>query len=240
MPIIKSSNMPTSVIPFSMRDIEQYARSLIVKSREQAEALLAGAQEEANAIKQAAHADGYSEGREAGLVAGTEEGHKAGHAQALSENKASLTNVVKSLTTAMKEINDHRRRLETEALTEVVTLATAIARRVTKRQGLLDADVLQSNIAEILKMVVHANDLRIAVHPSQRATLLTELPRLQLTWPVLAHAELIDDVTLAPGGCKVFTRGGLVNADLDLQLDRVIDELLPKRLDVPSEVSATT
>jgi flagellar biosynthesis/type III secretory pathway protein FliH len=53
------------------------------------------------------------------------------------------------------------------------------------------------------------------------------LPLLRLEWPSLRHVELVEDATLSPGGCRVFTRGGRIDADLDEQLDRVIDELLP-------------
>ena len=41
------------------------------------------------------------------------------------------------------------------------------------------------------------------------------------------HVELTDDATLAPGGCRIYTRGGRVDAALDEQLDRVIADLLP-------------
>jgi flagellar biosynthesis/type III secretory pathway protein FliH len=53
------------------------------------------------------------------------------------------------------------------------------------------------------------------------------LPQLKLAWPTLSHVELIDDATLAPGGCRICTARGQVDAALDAQLDRVVADLLP-------------
>ena len=78
------------------------------------------------------------------------------------------------------------------------------------------------------KLVVKAADVRIAIHPSQRKTLDAALPRLALQWPSLSHVQIIEDPSIAPGGCRVFTEHGQVNADLDAQLDRIAGELLPQ------------
>jgi flagellar assembly protein FliH len=112
-------------------------------------------------------------------------------------------------------------------LREVVALAVAIARRVTKRQGLVDPEVLTENLREAMKLVAHAADVRIAVHPQQKVVLESVLPQLRLSWPDLKHVELVEDSALSPGGCRIFTARGTVDADLDGQLDRVVNDLLP-------------
>jgi flagellar assembly protein FliH len=109
----------------------------------------------------------------------------------------------------------------------VVKLAIAIARRVTKRQGQADPQVLMANLVEAMKLVVHAADVRIAVHPSQQQTLADELPRLRLAWPRLQHVDLVEDASLSPGGCRILTHQAQVDADLDVQLDRVVADLFP-------------
>jgi flagellar biosynthesis/type III secretory pathway protein FliH len=78
-----------------------------------------------------------------------------------------------------------------------------------------------------MKLVVHAADLRIAVNPTQRETLAGALPRLSLQWPALAHVELLDDASIAPGGCRLYTRQGSVDADLDVQLRNIAADLVP-------------
>ena len=41
------------------------------------------------------------------------------------------------------------------------------------------------------------------------------------------HAEIVGDESILPGGCRVFTSHGHVDADLKTQLDRVTVKLLP-------------
>ena len=74
---------------------------------------------------------------------------------------------------------------------------------------------------------MNACDVRIAIHPKQRETFLAALPQLKLQWPALEHVELIEDLTVSPGGCRILTRGGEVDADLDRQIDRIAADLLP-------------
>ena len=107
-------------------------------------------------------------------------------------------------------------------------LSVSIARKVTKLQGQKDPAVVSANVDAAARMVVRATDVRLSLHPSQRQTLLAELPALKTQWPALAHVELVDDPTLAPGGCRIRTRGGLIDADLDAQIDRIALELLPE------------
>jgi len=39
---------------------------------------------------------------------------------------------------------------------------------------------------------------------------------------------LIADGTLTPGGCRIFSGGGQIDGDLDLQLTRIAQELIPQ------------
>jgi flagellar biosynthesis/type III secretory pathway protein FliH len=227
MGLIKSANVPAAAATFSMRDIENHAKSILLRARQQAEALLVEAQQEAEALRVQANAEGREQGRREGLAQGKQEGARAGAAQALAEHKAQLTAAFTALAAAAAQLDASRRELEADGLKEVVTLATAIARRVTKRQGLIEPAVLAANLNEAMKLVAHAADVRVAVHPAQKKVLDETLPALRLAWPGLRHVEMTGDPAVAPGGCRIFTARGHVDADLDAQLDRVVADLLP-------------
>lgn len=227
MGLIKSGDAPASLTPFSMADIERQAKLIVLRARQQGDQLLAGARTEAEALKRNATVVGQAEGRRQGLSQGLEEGARAGQKQALEEHRAQLRQAFEALTAAVNEIEQHRADLASSALTEVVQLALAIARRVTKRQGMIEPDVLSANLREAMKLVVAKIGLRVAIHPSQRHTLDGALPQLQLEWPALAHVRVVEDATITPGGCRVLGENGQVDADLQTQLDRVAAELLP-------------
>lgn len=227
MPLIKSINAPSTTSPFSLADVERSAKMTLLRARQQAEQLLAAAQAEGETLKLEAHAQGLAEGRKEGMAQGLDQGRQAGQQQALNEHRAQLTQAIAALNKAATTLDTGRADLEATALTEVVKLSIAIARRVTKRQGLLDPEVLTGNLTEAMKLVIQSTDVRVAIHPSQRSTLDAALGQLRLQWPNLAHVKVIEEQTLEPGGCRVFTEQGQVGADLAGQLDRIAAELLP-------------
>lgn len=227
MPLIKSPNAPLAATPFTLADVERAAKTTLLRARQQAEQLLAVAQAEGEALKLEAHAQGVAEGHKEGLAQGLEQGRQAGQQQALNEHRAQLQQAVASLNKAAATLDASRMDLEASALTEVVKLAVSIARRVTKRQGLLDPQVLTSNLTEAMKLLIQSTDVRVAIHPSQRATLDGAMPQLRLQWPNLVHVKVIEDASLAPGSCRVFTEQGELDAEISGQLDRIAAELLP-------------
>src|SRR5437763_6516623 len=98
MAVIKSINAPTALAPFSMKDIEEQARAILLRARSRAEQLIAEAQTQGEIIKAKAHAVGMADGRNAGLGQGTEEGRKSGHELALSEHRTKFSQLIASLT----------------------------------------------------------------------------------------------------------------------------------------------
>lgn len=217
MGLIKSPHPLQSRTAFSLKDIEAEAALLLAQARQEAEE-----------IRLAAHATGLAQGRQDGLAQGLAEGKQAGRDQALAEARERLTQLVQSLAQTAAALDAGRRQLEAQGLTEVIALAATIARRVTKRQGIVDPQVLLANLGEAMKLAVSSADIRIGLHPSQIALLQSALPDFLKTWPHLQHVELIEDAAIAPGGCRIFTCHGQVDADLNTQLDRVIDALCVK------------
>ena len=237
MAVIKSANTPSQARPFSMADIENHARGMLLRARKQAEELLAAAQGDAEAMWQRAKAEGFAEGKQEGVLKGREEGLKLGKDQAYKEQSAQLTGLVGTLTTLTTELNHHRLALESHGVEDVIHLAIAIAERVTKQRGVLDPAVAVANVTEALKLVSHASDVRIAVHPSQKLALEQALPVLRMHWPQLQHVQLLEDEALAPGGCRLYTMQGQVDGDLDEQLRRIVADLLPSNDQSQSEQS---
>jgi flagellar assembly protein FliH len=226
--LVKASAVPAGLSTFSMRDVEEQARAVLLRARQGAERLLAEAQREAAALRERAVAEGMVEGRREGIARGIEEGRNMGRQQAIEEFRLQFTQAVGALTEAMTDLEAGRGELEAAALEEVVALSVAVARRVTKRQGQVDPAVLTENLREAMKLVVHGADVKVAIHPSQRAALEVALPALRLEVPRLGHVELTDDPSVEPGGCRVYAGGGQIDATLDEQLDRVVIDLLPE------------
>ena len=228
MGVIKA-NVPAALrtTPYTMADIEAQARAMIARAKQEAEKILADARVLGEEIKRKAHSRGLAGGYDDGVTQGVEEGGKLGHAQALEEYRARFTQVVEALSAATTQIEERRRELDSDALRDVIGLSVRIAERVTKRQGMYDPEIVLGNVRECLQLIVGAHDLRIAIHPDQKSLLADSLPRLKMEMPSLQHVELTEDESISPGGCRIFTRQGQIDADLDTQLNRIASELIP-------------
>lgn len=233
MGLIKSTNAPSQARPFSMADIEAHAKEMLLKAREQADKLLAAAQVEAERLKKEAHAQAKVTGHKEGLAAGKSEGHTAGKAAALDAHKKQLTELTTTVTTMIKELDASRKELISAAQAEALHLAIAIARRATRLAGESDPCVLVNNAVEAVRLAVSKADIKIAVHPSQQSVMEDLLPKLKLAWPQMQHVEVMSDVSLSPGGCRVRTASGTIDADLDVQINRIAAELLPGLVTTP-------
>ncbi len=205
---------------FCVRDAEEEAKRTVEAAVVQAQTVTA-----------AARADGFEEGRQQGYNAGKREGYTEGYTagaeQALAEHQAQLAAAFQALSQAAARFDEACERFKTEALADCAELALAVARRVTKRQAQLDPQVLAANLEQALKMVIGCTRLRIAFHPDDRATITQVLERLRFSNAAAESAHVLEDSSVARGGCRIDTEHGAVDADLDAQLDRLIDQLMP-------------
>jgi flagellar assembly protein FliH len=225
MAVIKSTQPPQVLTPFTIHDMETQAQAMMDRARRAASLLLREAQRQGEELRSAAKAEGFTLGKKEGVAAGLIEGRKSGHEAALAEIRPKLTQTWNALTAAVDQLEASRIDLESAGITEVVNLAAAIARRVTKLQASIDPQVLIENLKEAMKIAVRAADVHVMIHPAQRQVLNEELPKLKMHWPQVKHVELIDDESVGLGGCRIMTRHGEVDAGIDEQLDRVIADL---------------
>ena len=210
-----------------MSDIARQGAAVVARARKQADAMLAAAQVAAEELKLLAREEGLIEGKQIGFANGKEQGRTAGREEALAESREQLTGIVKVLSEAAQEMDSRRHAFEAGVLKEVVDLALKIASRVSKQQGRMDPLVLEKNLGASLKLVIGMHKLRIVIHPSQMRILCEALPRLKLEFPTLEHVEMVEDDSIAPGGCRLLTRQGVIDATLDEQLNRIGSELFP-------------
>ncbi len=227
MGVIKANNATqqtaSQVVRLSLRDIEAEAQALIDRANQEAERILADAQRRAGEIE----AEAQAKHREEAWNQGHADGAEQGRSESIERYEEEIREAVSSLLSAAEAIDLSRAQLEHQALDDVVRLALAIAQRITKRQSMVDPGVLKENLREVMNLLVHRDDVRIAIHPAQRATLDELLPMLKIQWPTLLHVEITEDAALLPGGCRVTAGQGSIDADIQGQLDRIAAELIP-------------
>lgn len=227
VPVLKANIAAPAYVAFSTSDFEQEAAALLDEAKRRAEATLGRAQEQGAAARDTGFDIGVAEGRELGYREGFAQGMEAGREQAYDASAATVTDLLLTLETILQTFDAAREELTARATTEVTPLAIAIAARVCKRAGQFDANVCAENAAAALRLVIRAHDVKLYVNPQDAQHMRSLLPALARRFPAMGHVELCEDAALAPGGCRVHTAGGLVDADLQTQLDRIAADLVP-------------
>ncbi len=143
MAFIKSQAAPHTA-PFQWRDIEAEARQLIEDAKQRSEAILQQARVAAETLTEAARADGYRRGHAEGLADGSEQGCRL----AVDAHGGQLESAIAALHDAAEKLTEAKQQVRADATREMVDLAIAIAQRVTKRQAMLDPEVLFANVRE--------------------------------------------------------------------------------------------
>jgi flagellar assembly protein FliH len=216
MSVIRPGSAATRPVFLSIRDAEEEARQIVSSAKERAAS-------EANA----AHAQSLEQGKREGYVAGFEQGRRQGEAAALEEMRERLSAAAAALADAAERFEAAQTQLQQVLPRDCAELAMAVARRIIKREAEIHPDVLAENLRHAVQLVAGASRLRIAFHPDDRAALDAALTELRASLPAIDGATVVEDASVSRGGCRVYTDTGMVDADLDNQLDRLIQQLIP-------------
>lgn len=237
--ILKPADDGTSVSAiqvFDLRPVRDRAREIVT----QAEQTLADARREAEAIREAAKADGFEQGRT--------EGREVGRKEGIEEGLARAGELVTTLTAMTDAIDNHRAALVADAEGHLAALAVAVAERIVKARVEADPAVVTRTVAEALALTADADRVRITAAPDDIETIRAFLPALgaradspstdvaqpppagksaQAGAPVPQgrHVTLAADPGITRGGCVVTTAGGEVDARIETQLDRLQRQL---------------
>ncbi|MGB9919143.1 MAG: FliH/SctL family protein [Moorellales bacterium] len=186
----------------------------------EAEAQLARAREEAEALLRRAEARKAEIERTA-----FEQGYRKGYAQALEEARREAEALRSQARAVLEEARRRREEMIAAAEPEVVELALEVARQVVHRQLAVEPQTVVSVVREALRRLRGRRQLVICLNPEDVATVRAELARLQEEIGTDASLHLLVDPEISPGGCRVESEAGQVDATLEGQLYRLGEAL---------------
>lgn len=165
--------------------------------------------EEAHA---AGHAEGYAAGHAAGVDAGRSEGYAEGKAVVEAE-AARLRTLADNLDQALSD-------LDTEVAEELLALSIEIARQVLQHTLAAHPDGVVDTVRAALAQIPQTH-AQIRLHPDDLALVREHLGEH------IGHGghRLIDDHSIARGGCKVEAAGAQIDATLETRWRRVLETL---------------
>ena len=213
--VIKAAdrNRAGAGVAFNFDDVRTNAEAYLAKVREQAVELIVAAQRESAAIRQRAEA------------AGRQAAEQAADAQLDQKLAEQMTTVLPALQAAVHEISQSRPGWLAHWEQRAVHLACAIAGRVIRREIANEPTVTLHLVREALELSSGRADVRILLNPTDHAALRDQVATIAAEVSRLAPAEVLADVSIAPGGCRVETCHGSIDQQFEAQLARIEEEL---------------
>jgi flagellar assembly protein FliH len=230
MPVVKNQQaapMIKEAIVLDLGDIGRQAARMRLAAEAKASQVVEEAQREAQQLVSQAAERGYQEGHAKGHAKGIEEGRKKGHAEALAAGADRLAKLQQAWSDVASQWESQRKDMAREANQAVLHFALAVAERVVHRVLEVDRSVIVDQVANALSHVLRPMDPCVKINPTDRPLVEEAMPQLIREFTQFEHVQLIDDESVSPGGCVVATGQGLIDAQIETQLERIVEMMLP-------------
>ena len=217
--IIKATdhNSATQAVAFNFDDMATQADRYLAKVRADAAQIVARAHRQAQQEAVAIRSEAEAEGRRAGQAA-VEETVKR-------ELGQQLATLLPALGQAIAEIRHAKQAWLTHWEQSAVHVAAAIARRLVRRELSRSPEIAMVLVREALELAAGSSHVRLHLSPIDCDALQPRLDALLQELAGLGRPEVVADPQIEPGGCRVETRFGTIDQQLETQLARIEEEL---------------
>lgn len=106
-----------------------------------------------------------------------------------------------------------------------IDLAVQIAERIVRREVAQRPEVTVEWAREALAMVAGGSEVVVRLNPTDHANLADSVETVASTFTKIARAEVVADESVQPGGCVVETEHGVIDAQVETQIARMLEEL---------------
>lgn len=213
--IIKAPRGPATAsgVAFNFDDLTRQAEGYLETIRGQAAEIVRQAQQQAILIRDAAAKQGREDARRAAV------------AELGVELERQLGTLLPALRQAVERIEQSRQEFLSQWERATVRLATAIAARVIRRELIRQPDIPLALIREALELAAGSTSVRLCLNPADHAALAHQAQRLISEMSQMGGAEIVADPSITAGGCRVETRHGAIDQQIESQLARIEEEL---------------
>ncbi|MFT5424228.1 MAG: flagellar assembly protein FliH [Phycisphaerales bacterium] len=209
-------------------DLSRRAEHLRREAQAHAQRVLEHAAVERMKLVEGGREQGHADGFAAGQAEGLEEGRASGRAEVLAQLGPQIESLLVAWGEALGQFEDARDTMLSEARQDVVRLALTLAEKVTHRMVEVDHTIVGDQLEQVLGLLTRPTRLRVLVHPDDEPAVRDAMPTLLDRFENATHAEITHDPALLRG--SVIARsdtGGVLDASITTQLDRLVLEILP-------------
>lgn len=217
------------------KSIEAEASNTIRMAKEAANSTTQAAKAEAEAIRQTALAEqqairekAYNDGQKEGYSVGEAKGISAGEQAAAEEIKFDWNNLMKESEMLVNELQSSRMGIIKSSEEEILKLAIAFAKTIIKTEPLIQPEIVLNNISEAINKVAEVD--KIVMRVNMRDKSMCEDHKNKFLSRLSSVSELIitEDPNLSPGGIKIETSVGTIDASIEAQTRELEKALIEK------------
>jgi flagellar biosynthesis/type III secretory pathway protein FliH len=220
--VIKVNEMSTpgrtKAVVLDLRDLAAEAREIILDSRKEAAAIVAGAKTQAAEIKaqaaQAGQAEGFARGMAQGIAQGAAQAHADAKAQ-LQAQTAELVELAKAIVAQLAAAKDqalaHMRQ-------DMLNLSLQLASKIVGQIAVSDIGAARANLEKVLQLCSGGGEIVLKVNPGQLRRLQAHCDELTEALAVQGSVRLLPDESVGPGGVKLISGSGEIDATIETQL----------------------
>jgi flagellar biosynthesis/type III secretory pathway protein FliH len=208
-----ASGSDVQAIAFSFADMRGRANDYLEIVRAEAAKIVQQAHREAERIRRQAEAAG----RKAAEVA----------VDRMLEEKIAkrMDTLLPALERTAAQLDDAKGELLRQWEAAAIRVATAIAQRIIHRELAREPVIALDIIAETLRLAAGAGEISVQVNASDYEHLGDQIDRLAGTICHVAPAQIVADPEISPGGCRVTTKFGSIDQQIETQLRRIEEDL---------------
>ena len=188
--------------------------------RGQADDYLRTVQQEAAKIVQQSHQQAEQIRRQAEVA-----GRKAAEAAVDQKVAQRMDAALPALEQLVLQLNDAKGELQRHWERAAVKVATAIAERIIRREVASQPQITLDWIAETLRLAAGTVEITLHVNPADYENLGSQINRLAETLCRLAPSAIVADSATSAGGCRVETKFGEIDQQIESQLRRIEQDL---------------
>jgi flagellar assembly protein FliH len=196
------------------------AEETVKRAGDTADEIIYQAQHDSEQIKKQAYRDGFQQG--------SREGYDKGYREGMTKAAEEASGIRSQACEVLAQAERHRRSTIDSLESEIIDLACEIAERLLSAQLALDREVILGVVAESLRLVADRLNVILYVNPDELELVERKIDELKSLLPARGQFQVVSDSAIQPGGCKVETEQGWVDATMETRREALLKALYGK------------
>ncbi len=213
------------------QEMEAEAAKTLQMAREAAASIGEAAKAEAETIKKAARLEVDSLREKAykeGYAAGEDKGRAAGETEGLHEVQLDWKNLMLESEALINELQTSRMGILKSSEEEMLKLIIAFAKSVIKVEPVAQPEIILHNIDQALNRVSEVDKIVMRINLRDKSMCQAHKDQFLARLSSVSELRIVEDSTLSPGGIKIETGVGTIDATIESQARELEKALLEK------------